>query len=332
MLKLPCCRPALPTKSSSWLNGDPPNAGPRRPVEALTLMEDSPTWTWALKTLALSAWEMGEGSGGGAAGSGAIGANGGGARDARGYPVGGQAERETHGLAPRRGKIDRGEGEGRGGRAGAVAHLRGPLVGVQGEFLERAGERRAPLAQGLHIGIRGGEPRSASAAPSSRGETGMSYVTARARLPTSAGGFGRERLRGSGGSVGGSACYREVERGSPERAARSRRASGGADARREPGVSLFRASAMEVRAPSDEPEKRERSPVDLRSDARARDPHSSLPLRRSDRAAAKVVSGRRARARRRMRCSARPRGECGAAAEAHREILLFPLPHHQYSS
>ena len=57
------------------------------------------------------------------------------------------------------GKSIGGKGRGAGGgRAGAVAHLRGPLVGVQGEFLERAGERRAPLARGLHIGIRGGEP------------------------------------------------------------------------------------------------------------------------------------------------------------------------------
>ena len=266
----------------------------------------------------------GRGSGGGATGSGAIGANGGGARDARGYPVGGQAERETHGLAPRRGKIDRGRGRARG-RAGAVAHLRGPLVGVQGEFLERAGERRAPLARDCILGSAGAS-RSASAAPSSRGETGMSYVTARARLPTSAGGFGRERLRGSGGSVGGSACYREVERGSPERAARSRRASGGAVARREPGVSLFRASAMEVRAPSDEPEKRERSPVDLRSDARARsalEPTSSTH-RSSSReagewsacpgAAPSALSGETAR--RMWRCRR------GAPRD-----LLFPLPH-----
>lgn len=45
-----------------------------------------------------------------------------------------------------------------GARAGAVAHLRGPLVGVQGEFLERAGERGALLARVILLGIRGGEP------------------------------------------------------------------------------------------------------------------------------------------------------------------------------
>ena len=279
------------------------------------------------KTLALSAWERGEGSGGGATGSGAIGANGGGARDARGCPVGGQAERETHGLAPRRGKIDRG---GRGGaRGGARGRSRtsGDLSLVCRASSSNAlvsAERLLP--EDCILGSAGASPRSASAAPSSRGETGMSYVTARARLPTSAGGFGRERLRGSGGSVGGSACYREVERGSPERAARSRRASGGAVARREPGVSLFRASAMEVRAPSDEPEKRERSPVDLRSDARARsalEPSSST-LRSSSReggewsacpgAAPSALSGETAR--RMWRCRR------GAPRD-----LLFPSPH-----
>ena len=153
----------------------------------------------------------------------------------------------------------------------------------------------------------------------------MSYVTARARLPTSAGGFGRERLRGSGGSVGGSraiARWSAGRRNAPRArvaraAARSRDAS--------PAVSLFRASAMEVRAPSDEPEKRERSPVDLRSDARARsalEPSSST-LRSSSReggewsacpgAAPSALSGETAR-------------RCGAAAEAHHETSFFP--HH----
>ena len=279
------------------------------------------------KTLALSAWERGEGSGGGATGSGAIGANGGGARDARGCPVGGQAERETHGLAPRRGKIDRGGRGGARGRARGRSRTSGDLSLVCRASSSNAlvsAERLLP--EDCILGSAGASPRSASAAPSSRGETGMSYVTARARLPTSAGGFGRERLRGSGGSVGGSACYREVERGSPERAARSRRASGGAVARREPGVSLFRASAMEVRAPSDEPEKRERSPVDLRSDARARsalEPSSST-LRSSSReggewsacpgAAPSALSGETAR--RMWRC-------CRGAPRD----LLFPSPH-----
>ena len=194
-------------------------------------------------------------------------------------------QRETHGLAPRRGKIDRVGGGARGGARGR-SRTSGDLSLVCRASSSNAlvsAERLLP--EDCILGSAGASPRSASAAPSSRGETGMSYVTARARLPTSAGGFGRERLRGSGGSVGGSACYREVERGSSERAARSRRASGGAVARREPGVSLFRASAMEVRAPSDEPEKRERSPVDLRSDARARsalEPSSST-LRSSSR-------------------------------------------------
>lgn len=62
-------------------------------------------------------------------------------------------------LAARRVKIWGGGRRGAvGARAGAVAHLRGPLVGVQGEFLERAGERGALLARVLLLGIRGGEP------------------------------------------------------------------------------------------------------------------------------------------------------------------------------
>lgn len=75
----------------------------------------------------------------------------------------------------------------------------------------------------------------------------MTTATARAlddRLR--AGGFGRERLRGLGGSVGGSAWYRETARGSPERAARSRRARGVAVARRDASGISFRASAREV--------------------------------------------------------------------------------------
>lgn len=97
------------------------------------------------------------------------------------------------------------------------------------------------------LGSAGASPRSASAAPSLRGETGMTTATARAlddRLR--AGGFGRERLRGLGGSVGGSAWYRETARGSPERAARSRRARGIAVARRDASGISFRASAREV--------------------------------------------------------------------------------------
>ena len=288
-------------------------------------MEDSPTWTWALK---LAPKRVGEG------------------RGERG---------RCHGVRRDRGERRRGAGcawvssrwTGREGNARSRAETRENRSGGKGRgaggargrsrtsgdlsLVCRASSSNAlvsaeRLLPELHIGIRGGEPRSASAAPSSRGETGMSYVTARARLPTSAGGFGRERLRGSGGSVGGSACYREVERGSPERAARSRRASGGAVARREPGVSLFRASAMEVRAPSDEPEKRERSPVDLRSDARARsalEPSSST-LRSSSReggewsacpgAAPSALSGETAR--RMWRCRR------GAPRD-----LLFPSPH-----
>ena len=219
-----------------------------------------------------------------------------------------------------------GKGRGAGGRAGAVAHLRGPLVGVQGEFLERAGERRAPLARGLHIGIRGGEPpvRVGGAFVSRRDGH---VVRDRTRAASDFGRRVRARTSAGFGWVGGRVSV--LSRGGA-RVAGTRRALrvARAAARSRDASPAYRFSARARWKCAHRPTNRRNASGRLSTSARtrARDPHSSLPLRRSDRAAAKVVSGRRARARRRVRCPARPRGECGAAAEAHHETSFFP--HH----
>jgi hypothetical protein len=123
-------------------------------------MEDSPTWTWALKLSPCAYRRGGKGRGwcrGVRRDRGERWRRGAGCAWVSGRWNGRRGKRTR--LAARRVKIWGGGRRGPvGARAGAVAHLRGPLVGVQGEFLERAGERGALLARVLLLGIRGGKP------------------------------------------------------------------------------------------------------------------------------------------------------------------------------
>ena len=123
-------------------------------------MEDWPTWTWALKLSPCAHRRGGRGRGrcrGVRRDRGERWRRGAGCAWVSGRWTGWRGKRTR--LAARRVKI-LGGGHARGpwGRARGRSHLRGPLVGVQGEFLERAGERGALLARVLVLGIRGGEP------------------------------------------------------------------------------------------------------------------------------------------------------------------------------
>ena len=125
----------------------------------------------------------------------------------RGDPDVDGMKRETNASrGETRENMGRGEARGRGGARGG-GRTSGDLWLVCRASSSNAlvsAERFLPEFSCL--GSAGASPRSASAAPSFRGETGMTTATARARDDRlRAGGFGREPLRGLGWSVGGSA-------------------------------------------------------------------------------------------------------------------------------